>query len=165
MRSRIDHAHGGQLHAVVAALAARRWDVLVDVDAGDGAHASLLACDAPGAIVHAFESDEDARAALRITAEASGVAGRLGIAAAWRPEELDALLYGRSLVLCHGESVAMSLLDLAAVPALGRATVAVALRNGPDRAGAVHRTLAATHALDLADAQPGGWAVWQPFSL
>jgi precorrin-6B methylase 2 len=158
----MDRARGARLHAVVGVLAAQPWDVLVDVDAGDGVHAAMLAHRARHAIVHAFESDDAARRALCAAAETWGVASRLGIAAACRPEELDALLHGESLVVCHGEAVAAGVLDLVAVPALRSATLAVALRDGPEAAGRLHGALARTHMLDLADPRPGGWAVWLP---
>jgi hypothetical protein len=151
-----------ELHPVVEALAEDGWDVVVDVGAGDGRHAVAVARRAAGAIVHAFDVDPATRRFLRDAAAEGGVAARVGIAAGWRAGELDALLHGRALVLCHGEEHARTTLDPEAVPALRGATIAVALRDGPTSAAALSERFAATHVLRVADAAIGGWVVLRP---
>ena len=116
-----------ELFAVIRELATRPFHTVVNVGARYGYYAIGLARLMPSVQVHAFESDDEARGMLVGAVTANDVAGRVRVGGwAGTAELADALGDGTGVLLvCDIDGGEVPLLDLAAVPALARATILV----------------------------------------
>jgi hypothetical protein len=142
-----------ELHDVIRRVVRGSCRRLVNIGAAEGYYAVGLARLLPALSVVAFESDAEARAICRETAEVNGVAARIGIEGTCDRRALTAAVAdgGGTLVLSDCEGAEKDLLDPEAVPALRRCEIVVECHDFTDRS--ITPTLRArfepTHTVDL----------------
>jgi hypothetical protein len=140
-----------ELHPVVARVARREYDAVVNVGCGEGYYAVGLARLLPGARVLAFDNDATAQSLCRELAARNGVAGRVTVAGACGPAELRDLARPRTLVVCDCEGAEATLLDPAQAPGLADCDVVVELHDflDPTLSRRVTQRFAASHDVTL----------------
>jgi hypothetical protein len=145
-----------ELHPVIARVARREYDAVVNVGCGEGYYAVGLARLLPGARVHAFDTDAAAQSLCRELAALNGVAGRVAVAGACGPADLRALARPRTLVFCDCEGAEAALLDLAQAPGLAECDLVVELHDflDPTLSRRVPQRFAVSH--DVALIGPSG---------
>ncbi len=123
-----------ELFDIVRELAARPFRRVVNVGARYGYYAIGLARLMPTVEVYAFEAMDEVRRTLAAAAAANDVAVRVRIGGYCDIPELAAALDDGDgvLVVCDIEGGEVSLLDLARVPALRRATLLVECHGPPE---------------------------------
>jgi hypothetical protein len=163
-----------ELHAAVEDAIRAEPEVIVNVGAADGYYAVGLARRCPGSRVVVFEADDEQRALLNDVIAANGVTAEVrGAATVELLREIDA-----DVVLMDCEGCERALLDPAAIPWLGDATIIVELHDvwDPGVGTVVTERFAATHEIVvipsgpqpprgmLSEQRPGpmSWAVMTP---
>jgi hypothetical protein len=140
-----------ELHEVIGRFVGESFDVLVNVGCGEGYYIVGLLLRIPTARGVAFEADEGALGLIREMAALNGVADRLEVRGRCVPDDLVGALAGASRpgVVMDVEGAEEELLDPAACPALGRASVLVEVHEHlrPGVADRLTRWYAGTHVI------------------
>jgi hypothetical protein len=162
---RLIGSYEASLVPVIEKIVTDGYERVIDIGSAEGYYAVGLALRMPGAQVVARDSDAQARAACAELARLNGVAGRVEIGGAVMPAEFDALIAGRTLILCDIEGEEAALLDPEAAPALCAADLLVEVHEGmrPGCLELLERRFAPTHAVQrigrrLEDAGLPDWA-------
>jgi hypothetical protein len=114
-----------ELHPHLAAFAAEGVDTVVDVGCAEGYYAVGLARLMPQATIHAYDIDPKARAACAELAAKNGVAERVLIGEAFKPEGFEAFAGRRVLVMVDAEGAELEILRPDLSPALARMNLIV----------------------------------------
>lgn len=116
-----------ELHPVLDALCAKRWDTIVNVGGGNGFYIAGLGRRVPGAKLIVFELTAEARAVIAATVAWNGLVERTTILGAAEPENLEPACAnaGKLLVVMDVEGAERELTDPAHTPSLRRATMLV----------------------------------------
>jgi hypothetical protein len=116
-----------ELHGVVTRLVDGRFDVVINVGAGEGYYAVGLLTRMPTARGVAFEADKRAPALIREMAGLNGLADRLEVRGRCTPEGLVAAIAGASgpVVVMDVEGAEAELLGPMACPVVRRAAILV----------------------------------------
>ncbi|MEX2628338.1 MAG: class I SAM-dependent methyltransferase [Tistlia sp.] len=151
-----------ELHGLLAGLAERDFEVIVDVGCAEGYYAVGLARAFPSARVVAVDPLAPARRACARLAEDNGVADRL-VTAAWAsPARLQRWCRGRCLLLLDCEGAEEGILRPERAPALAGCVILVELHDFLD-GGLSERVLArfrGSHRCTLVEQQPRDPAAW-----
>lgn len=120
-----------ELWPLLAELASRAFDVVVNVGAANGYYAVGLARVWPGARIVAFELEPSKRESLSRVALENGVDRRVRAEAECTPERLDAVVRDAEcpLVWMDVDGAELDLLDPARAPGLRRAEIVVELHE------------------------------------
>ncbi|HVS13027.1 MAG TPA: hypothetical protein VMV46_03820 [Thermoanaerobaculia bacterium] len=122
-----------ELHGVISAILATRYERIVNIGAAEGYYAVGLARAAPGwPPVVAFDTEIVARRRLRRLAASNGVEDRIEVRGACQPKDLRELVGSGTLVLSDCEGAEDELLDPTKVPSLQDADLLVELHGHRD---------------------------------
>lgn len=140
-----------ELHPHLAALEARRPELVINVGCAEGYYAVGLARRWPWATVHARDIDPAALDACRQLAEANGVAGRVVVGGRFDGTDFAAFAGRRVLVVCDVEGFEEELLDPQRFPALAGFDVLAELHPfaRPDMADVIARRFRPTHGVTV----------------
>ncbi len=143
-----------ELHPHLAAFAASGLDAVVDVGCAEGYYAVGLARMIPGAIVHAHDIDEKARAACAELAVRNGVADRVVVGGEFRPDDFAAFADRRTLVMVDAEGAEVDILQPA--PALAGMAIIVETHDlyRPGALATLIERFSPTHDIVRVDQQP-----------
>lgn len=114
-----------ELHPYLLALAAEGLDCVIDVGCAEGYYAVGMALLAPGAQIHAFDTEPKARAACAQMAALNGVSDRVRLGESMTPQDFEAFAGPRRLVLMDVEGAEDDLLRPDLSPALAHMHVIV----------------------------------------
>lgn len=156
-----------ELHPHLAALAARRPEVVINVGCAEGYYAIGLAQLMPWATVHARDIDPAAQDACRALAAANGVSDRVTVGGRFDGADFAAFTGRPVLVVCDVEGFEEELLDPAQFPALAGFDVVVETHSfaHPDMAGLIAGRFRPTHTVVLvANRVPDADALPAPLS-
>jgi hypothetical protein len=121
-----------ELHGVVERAIEAGPELVIDIGSAEGYYAVGLARRLPGARVHAFDIDANARRLCAEMAQRNGVADRVVVEGRCLPDDLDARIAPRTLVVSDCEGGEVELLDPERVPALRRCLVLVEIHEAAD---------------------------------
>jgi len=144
-----------ELQPAIERALAQPYDVVVDVGCAEGYYSVGLARRLPrGTVVHAFDTDPDARAGCSELALLNGVADRVVVGGLCDVRLLQQTLRGRSRVFCDCEGYEIELLDPLLVPRLRNADLIVELHDlqHPGLTAALTARFVASHHIELIDA-------------
>lgn len=119
-----------ELHPHLAAFAADGLDCVIDVGCAEGYYAVGLARMMPGVTLHAHDIDKAARAACADLAARNGVADRVIVGGAFRPEDFQAFAGRRVLVMVDAEGAELDVLRPDLAPALAHMSLIVETHDG-----------------------------------
>ncbi len=122
-------SYEAELHNVIEQAMATEYRVVVDVGCAEGYYANGIARRLPSARVYAFDTDPEARDLCAAMARLNGVEERVIVGGKCEPEDLNALLTGRSLIICDCEGYESELLQPALVPAMAQSDILVELHD------------------------------------
>jgi hypothetical protein len=106
------------LQPIIANLAERGYDHVIDIGCAEGYYAVGLACALPNATVQAYDTDPNARALCADVAEANGVRDRVHIGEKFTQADFDRYVRNRVFVICDIEGGEAELFDPDRAPAL-----------------------------------------------
>jgi precorrin-6B methylase 2 len=149
-------AYEAELHPHLLAFAAEGVDCVIDVGCAEGYYAVGLARLIPGATVHAFDINENARRACEALAALNGVGDRVIVGAAFDPADFEAFAGRNALVVVDIEGAEDDLLDPAASPALAGMRLIVETHDlfRPGVSQRLRERFAATHDITVVAHQP-----------
>lgn len=150
----------GYLAPSLAKAAADNPPIIVNVGSADGYYAVGLALMVPGATVHAFDIEPDARRLTADLAERNGVAGRVAVGGLCDHAVLRSILRPGGFVVMDCEGCEFILLDPAAVPELTACSILVELHEfvHPDLAAILTTRFQGTH--DIEEIRQTGVLPW-----
>ena len=122
-------SYEAELHGVMEQILAADYAVVVDVGCAEGYYANGIARRLPSAYVYAFDTDPEARQLCESMAALNGVQERVTVRGKCEPGGLNALLAGRSLIICDAEGFETELLRPELAPAMARADILVELHD------------------------------------
>jgi precorrin-6B methylase 2 len=145
-----------ELHPHLLAFAREGLDTVIDVGCAEGYYAVGLARLMPEAVVHAFDIDEQARAACAELAARNGVAGRVVIGGAFAPDGFEAFAGRRVLVMVDAEGGELDVLQPALSPALAQMSLIVETHDvyRRDAMAEIVRRFTSTHEITVVREQP-----------
>lgn len=111
-------SYESELHPHLQRIAASDIDTIIDVGCAEGYYAVGLARLMPQATVHARDIDEAALAACRDLAAKNGVADRVRVAGAFKPQDFQAFAGTKALVMVDTEGAEVDILRPDLAPAL-----------------------------------------------
>ena len=144
----------------------RDYATILNIGCAEGYYAVGMARRMPGARVHAFDTNENARQICSELAEKNGVRAQVSIGALFKPEDFAGHANKRILVLCDIEGAEKDLLGPAALPALTDADLIVESHECliPGVTQMLMQRFAATHDISLVEddgqrqlANPPAW--------
>lgn len=139
-----------ELHAFIAEAIETGYSNVIDIGAAEGYYAAGLALRMGGCVVHAFDTDPEARSNLATLSALNGVQGTVVIHNECTFETLESFQGHRCLVICDIEGAELELLNPQAAPALVGFDILVEIHDGPSST-TIHDTLesrfASTHDL------------------
>lgn len=144
-----------ELHAHLARLLTKPYAVVVDVGCAEGYYSVGTALQTPAeTVVHAYDTDPQARRSCARLAGLNGVSGRVKVGAFCDAAELNRVLLGRALVICDCEGCELELLEPTKVPALRHTDLIVELHDlaRPGITEAMSTRFRASHDVHLVDA-------------
>jgi hypothetical protein len=121
-----------ELHGVVERAIEAGPELVIDIGSAEGYYAVGLARRLPGARVHAFDIDANARRLCAALAERNGAGDRVAVGGRCRPDDLNALIAPRTLVVSDCEGGEVELLDPERVPALRSCIILVEIHEAAD---------------------------------
>jgi hypothetical protein len=113
-------SYESELHDVIADIARRPYEKVLNIGCGEGYYAVGLARLLPGAQVHAFDVDPVCQKVCVNVAQANGCADRVVVSGGCTLAELERLAANNTLVVCDCEGAELELLDPQQVPQLSR---------------------------------------------
>lgn len=122
-------SYEAELHDVIEQIVATSYDVVVDVGCAEGYYANGIALRLPSALVYAFDTDPEARRLCEAMAARNGFGERVRVGGKCEPADLNALLKGRTLIVCDCEGFERELLRPDLVPAMAQADILVELHD------------------------------------
>jgi hypothetical protein len=140
-----------ELHGVVERAIAAGPVRVVDIGSAEGYYAIGLARRLPGARVHAFDIDTNARRLCAEMAARNGVADRVSVGGRCGWDELDALAAPGTLLVSDCEGGELLVLDPARVPGLRDCTILVEIHESSENsvADVLRRRFEATHRITM----------------
>jgi len=119
-----------ELHGTVEELVQAQPATVINVGASDGYYAIGLACRLPGAVVHAFDTNEAHHQVLREVATENGVDGRLRIGGECDPATIETVLQASdaqtgALIVCDCEGCEAAVLDPEGAPSLATSSLLI----------------------------------------
>jgi precorrin-6B methylase 2 len=145
-----------ELHPHLTAFMTQGIDTVIDVGCAEGYYAVGLARALPGALVHAYDIDENARRVCAELAARNGVAERVIIGGEFSPDGFEAFAGQRVLVIVDTEGAEVDILQPALSPALAGMNIIVETHD-LYRAGALATMVerfSPTHDIIRVDQQP-----------
>lgn len=149
-----------ELHEIMARVAAKNYDTIIDIGSAEGYYSVGLARSLPSATVFSFDVDPWGRAQQRRLARMNAVAN-LRIGRFCRPVDLDRLATGRVLVICDIEGHEYGLLDPAHAASLKSCDILVELHPNEalglsvaDGGAALQARFAPTHRIEFLETVP-----------
>jgi hypothetical protein len=145
-----------ELHPHIERFAGLGLEAVVDVGCAEGYYAVGLARRMPGVTVHAYDIDAAARTNCAELARKNGVAERVRIGGAFKPEDFAGFAGRRTLVMVDTEGAELDILDPARGPALRDMWIIVETHDG-FTAGALQTLVdrfSASHDIIRVDQQP-----------
>lgn len=139
-----------ELHAFIAEAIETEYSHVIDIGSAEGYYAVGLALRMAGCVVHAFDTDSEARANLATLSALNGVQETVIIHSECTFETLETFKGHRCLVICDIEGAELEMLNPELAPVLADFDVLVEIHDGPSST-AIHDTLesrfASTHDL------------------
>jgi trans-aconitate methyltransferase len=122
----------------------------VDVGCAEGYYAVGMALRLPNAVVHAFDVDPKAQQLCAEVARLNGVSDRVHVASLCTPQDLQALLVPRALVILDIEGSELELLQPDLASRLAEAVILVELHDfvDPSISGTIKDRFSASHTID-----------------
>ena len=144
-----------ELHAVIDSWVAARPQHVIDVGCAEGYYAVGLALAIPGAQVHAYDIDAQARARCAELAELNAVADRVSIHGECAPATLAGFPEQGVVLLSDCEGYERTLLDPALAPRLARWPILVELHDflDPSISQTIAARFAATHEIETIEGE------------
>jgi len=145
-----------ELHPHLAAFMTDGVDTVIDVGCAEGYYAVGLARAMPGAKVHAYDIDENARRVCAELAIRNGVGERVIVGGEFMPDGFEAFAHQRVLVIVDTEGAEVDILQPALSPALAGMNIIVETHD-LYRAGALATMVerfSPTHDITRVDQQP-----------
>jgi len=144
-----------ELAPTIEKLIRERFQTILNIGSGEGYYAVGFALRSPESLIRAYESDGWQRRLCARVASVNGVAGRVVIEGACRPERLDDDALGRVLILCDCEGCELDLLQPDRHPLLQTATLLVELHDSvePTTTSRILRRFARTHDAEIVSAE------------
>lgn len=145
-----------ELHPAIVRAIQRDYSRVVDIGCAEGYYAVGFALRMPAAEVFAFDLDPEAQRMCREMAERNGVSDRVHVGGACTVEDLDRLIVSRTLVISDCEGFEAELLNPSRAPALLDGDFIVEMHDfiEPTISATIRQRFAATHDIELVDAQP-----------
>jgi hypothetical protein len=155
-----------ELHAVISEIIGTGYKAIVDVGCAEGYYAVGFAIRMPDALVHAFDTDSDARWYCAELAKLNGVSNRVKTGGFCDHAALQAICGSETLVLCDCEGFELELLDPARAPGLATTDILVELHDfiRPGISAELLSRFRTTHEvrlLDTTDRNPEDYTVLQ----
>lgn len=122
-------SYESELHGVIAQIMATDYAAIIDIGCAEGYYANGLAMRLPSARVYAFDIDPEAQALCKEMARLNSVEERVTVLGECQPGDLNALITGRSLLICDCEGYESELLQPALAPAMAQADILVELHD------------------------------------
>jgi hypothetical protein len=158
-----------ELHDDLATFAREKLDAVVDIGCAEGYYAVGLARLMPDVMVHAYDTDANARQSCRGLAERNGVADRVVIGETFTGDLFESFADRRTLVMIDTEGFEEALMRPQDWPALSR--LAIIMETHPDKHPDIVATMlarfSASHDIVLRSTSPRsaelpGWLLEQP---
>ncbi len=145
-----------ELHPHLTAFMSRGIDTVIDVGCAEGYYAVGLARAMPGALVYAYDIDENARRACAELAARNGVAERVMVGGEFMPDGFEAFAGQRVLVIVDTEGAELDILQPALSPALAGMNIIVETHDiyRPDALATLVARFSSTHDILRVDQQP-----------
>jgi hypothetical protein len=150
---RLVGTYEASLHPVIETVVARGYPQVLDIGSAEGYYAVGLARRMPGTLVHARDSDPQARALCADLARANGVEDRLQIGPEVTHADLSLCADAPTFVLCDIEGAEADLLDPDRAPALRQADILVEVHEAvvPGLVGLLTRRFQSSHRITRID--------------
>ena len=148
-------SYESELHPHLAAFAAQGLDCVIDVGCAEGYYAVGLARMMPGVSIHAHDIDETARVACADLATRNGVAGQVTVGGEFKPQDFEAFVGKRVLVMVDAEGAELEILQPDLSPALAGMNLIVETHDvyRPGALAQITERFAATHDIIRVDPQ------------
>jgi len=118
-----------ELHDIIGQTVATDYAAIIDIGCAEGYYANGLAMRLPRTRVYAFDIDPEAQALCKEMARLNAVEERVTVLGECKPSHLNALMTGRSLIICDCEGYESELLQPGLVPAMAQADILVELHD------------------------------------
>lgn len=149
-------SYESELHVILQEIVAREYDLIIDVGAAEGYYAVGLARAIPQARVLAYDIDPKARELCARLATKNAVADRVEIRTEANAQVLDAMISGKSLLICDCEGYEDELVDPAHLPKLANCDLLVEFHDFilPGVSQRITERLKSTHEVEIITAVP-----------